>query len=419
MNDILRERLESSWQNDIITVVAAGNEGRPLDRVTPQKLGTAENALITVGGVNNKGVLDSITNFNAGRGGSLTVYALSDGVRGAKWDSTTELRIDGGTSLACPAVAGLAAYFASLPSLAGEWTPGSVSGAMKAYITRYAYRRTPNPIPDDLPSSYTSVPPADSIIVAYNRAPEGLCSAKAAAKRNVVKDKRPDIGVRQESGDFDVVISGAVVATILCQSYCAVSSTLLTSPSTIPKPASTSDFVTLTGLPTLSSASYCTEVLSNGRELLHTKTGSVCTYNTAEPTSSTEAPPAPTRYVNEGILTCGTRTDQGSAEHWFTRGDAWHARNTFCANMTQNDPPIVLEPGSHVNMLGTYVALDNVDYPISLSAKWGALDDSECPTLNLGTNDDAGSLCSERIATIISNCKLVYSVLPSSTLICW
>jgi hypothetical protein len=56
----MASRLEECRFHDIITVVPAGNRGNKggsLDKLTPQKLGSPFNALNTVGGVNNSGVL--------------------------------------------------------------------------------------------------------------------------------------------------------------------------------------------------------------------------------------------------------------------------------------------------------------------------------------------------------------------------
>ncbi|KAK4543623.1 hypothetical protein LTR36_005268 [Oleoguttula mirabilis] len=470
-----------------ITVVAAGNDGsigHSLDENTPQSLGTPSNGLITVGGVDRNGVLSPMTTLDAGKGGSITTYALSEAVFIADFKSNTGGKFEPGTSFAAPAVAGLAAYFASLPSLQEEWPANSVSTAMKTYITRYHYQRSLTPIPPNLPLAYDPVPAADSIKVAYNRAPEGLCSTDAPAKRAVGMGHRLATQKRQgSSGDVDVVVSGTIVASSLSQSYCVVKSTSLSlssSPSatpsasansttlasslsfsvlvtssssvqltssssivstasgstvfptstsmltlttnsststlsssltstTTPLPTSGSFVGTLTNLPTLSSASYCTEILSNGKEILHTKTAATCTYNTAEPTTSSTTnsqAPAPTIDTDQGILTCGTRTDQGNYVYWFTDGDATHARDLFCYNLTNNASPILFEPGGDTYEFGTYTPPDNVDYSITVSAKWGALDDSGCPSLNASQNTDNAvyKLCQDRLTLPINDC---------------
>jgi hypothetical protein len=72
MEELWRRLLPTIWEN----VVAAGNlgnqdRGHSLDEYVPQKLGTAANGLITVGGVLADGVLDPLTTFDLGIGGSL------------------------------------------------------------------------------------------------------------------------------------------------------------------------------------------------------------------------------------------------------------------------------------------------------------------------------------------------------------
>jgi hypothetical protein len=368
-----------------------------------------------VGGVESNGMLYDITTFDRGIGGSISVYAVSKDVSAAKFDTITGVVTYPGTSFAAPAVAGLAAYFASLPSLADQFPDHSVATAMKQYIIRHAYQRTANPIPANLPQAYNPAPRPESIIVAYNRAPDGLCSAHAPAKRQIRKERSLRNIKRQDNDDFDVVVSGTIVATSLSQSYCAATPT-------ITKPASTSDFGTLTGLPTLTAASYCTEILSNGHEVLHTKTGSMCNYNTVAPTTTTtsESNPTPT-YVQQGILTCQTRTDYRNDAYFYDLGEMSDARIQFCKNMTTADPPIVMKPGSQVWKVGEYIPPNNVDNPITVSAKWGAVDDSGCPTLDFGSekvNDDGMSpfdVCFWRLNVPVDQCKLP-TIFPNAQL---
>lgn len=109
--------LDYCWQHDVITVTAAGNAGllgQTLDQTTPQKHGTPSNGLITVGGVEVNGVLYPETNRDRGQGGSLTLYAIARDVAGASFQDDSGSRTETGTSMAARAVAGLAAYFASL-----------------------------------------------------------------------------------------------------------------------------------------------------------------------------------------------------------------------------------------------------------------------------------------------------------------
>jgi hypothetical protein len=297
--------------------------------------------------------------------------------------------MDDGTSFAAPAVAGLAAYFASLPNLADKWTQGSVATAMKAYIAKYAYVRPADPIAN-LPPAYRPLPASDSIIVAYNRAPDGLCSAHLPTEDDSqviqVKQRSALIERQDSSGDIPVVVSGTIVVPSLTQSYCYN-----------------------TSFPTLPPASYCTEVLTTGGVVLHTKTGSTCTYNTVEPTTTKNASPAPTVNTDKGILTCGTRTDQGNAKYWFTLGDAIHARTDFCGNLTSNASPIVFKPGSDTHRWGVYIPPDNVDNPIIVSAQWNSVGDSSCPTVTFSEGDTESDyhLCEHRLGLPIENCKFL------------
>lgn len=184
---MFRKALQECWNNDIITVVAAGNWGETLgasvEKLTPQNWGHPNNPLITVGGVKRDGALWPESSFDVGKGGSITVYAVAENVHGANAYRDGIPRVDSGTSFAAPAVAGLAAYFASLPSLAAEWRPGQVALDMKRYIAKHAVqRRNPSYNITELPLAYFTHPSPlayiDPVKVAYNRAPDGLCSAR-------------------------------------------------------------------------------------------------------------------------------------------------------------------------------------------------------------------------------------------------
>jgi hypothetical protein len=183
--------LQGCWAQDIVTVVPAGNIGDDnngvvnfLDERTPQSLGTPGNGVITVGGVTYDGVLWPQTRPDRGQGGSITVYAQAADVVFALAFSDTAPNTGDGTSLAALAVvsgpytrlsfannikAGLAAYFFGLSSLDRNWNQGTVSTDIKNFIAQYAYVRNMDPIPAGTPNA----PQANSIKVAYNRAPDG------------------------------------------------------------------------------------------------------------------------------------------------------------------------------------------------------------------------------------------------------
>ena len=113
---------EEIWSGGNPIIIAAGNAGlgdisklnepTSLSEYWPQNAGAEHEELIIVGGVYNDGSLWANTNFDDGTGSSITVYAQSVGVtcRGLRGREEAE-----GTSLAAPAVAGLAAYLRSLP----------------------------------------------------------------------------------------------------------------------------------------------------------------------------------------------------------------------------------------------------------------------------------------------------------------
>jgi hypothetical protein len=135
------------------------------------------------------GVLYDGTSRDRGQGGSITFYGPAVNVKSANYqnDNNQPPATSTGTSLATamtvsalslgllqgppltPSQSGLAAYFFGLTSLNGEWTAGSVSRQMKAYIARYAYVRISQPVPPN-----TQNPPAAANLnCIYNRAPDG------------------------------------------------------------------------------------------------------------------------------------------------------------------------------------------------------------------------------------------------------
>lgn len=118
--------------NDIVVVIPAGNDApTPLNEITPQNLGTDGNRLITVGGVEKNGILFSPTCPNLGNGGSLTIYAAARDVKCAGQTADDAFTTGTGTSLAAPAVAGMAAYFFGISKLDDLWPAGRVAQAMK------------------------------------------------------------------------------------------------------------------------------------------------------------------------------------------------------------------------------------------------------------------------------------------------
>jgi len=70
-------------EKKVTFVVAAGNKEVPnLHQSTPQRLGTADNGLITVGGVIEDGTLFTSTTLQqSGKAGSMTVFAPAKDVK--------------------------------------------------------------------------------------------------------------------------------------------------------------------------------------------------------------------------------------------------------------------------------------------------------------------------------------------------
>ncbi|KAL0934835.1 tri m 2 allergen [Colletotrichum truncatum] len=179
----------------IVVVMAAGNNGdfgtRTGDHL-PQLLGTQDNHLITVGGVNKDGTLwhnsepEGRTSLykgppgNEGKLGSVSLYAQSAGVVtciGNPLDKVGTKPRDG-TSFASPQVAGLVAYFLAHPEYSKNFIhvpnvlPGgpSVGLRMKLFLQAFAsFQRRPS---NDLISKDRKLAPdypiPSSLRVAYN-----------------------------------------------------------------------------------------------------------------------------------------------------------------------------------------------------------------------------------------------------------
>nr|AAX54902.1 cuticle-degrading serine protease [Orbilia elegans] len=110
-------------------VVAAGNESQDAKNVSPA---SAPNA-ITVGAIDSKNAIASFSNWGTG----IDVFAPGVSVLSSWKGSDTATNTISGTSMACPHVAGLAAYFISA---AGGADPASitakiVSGAVTGQVT--------------------------------------------------------------------------------------------------------------------------------------------------------------------------------------------------------------------------------------------------------------------------------------------
>jgi subtilisin family serine protease len=202
--------LNECWRRDIVTVVAAGNNGEiedfDLSQDIPACLGRSDNPLITVGSVDIYGNEAPHSTKDKGRGGSITTYAQGVAVRCAN-NSNEGFQSGDGTSLAAPQVAGLAAYFLSLPAAElpvslnlgdGRMLPidlherGKVSQNVKNYIASMSYARSKEP---------------KAPKVAYNGAQETCeIAARKKAKRNIAKIQREE----ENYGLTPYIISGTL-----------------------------------------------------------------------------------------------------------------------------------------------------------------------------------------------------------------
>jgi oryzin len=94
--------VQAAYQAGIVTVVAAGNEGRDVGSDSPA---SAPNA-ITVGATDSNDQQASYSNF----GRSLDIYAPGSNILSTWIGSTTATNTLSGTSMACPHVSGLVLY---------------------------------------------------------------------------------------------------------------------------------------------------------------------------------------------------------------------------------------------------------------------------------------------------------------------
>ncbi|KAI0145044.1 hypothetical protein GGR57DRAFT_517700, partial [Xylariaceae sp. FL1272] len=172
--------------NGVVFVQAAGNHGyrQPhriwMNAVVPQRFGTSQNSIITVGGTDDHGRYWDATTPEGPPGidlpGSITIWAQAVDVqaRNVHGQETTQT----GTSYASPQVAGLAAYALM------QW-PESFPGtgkehnlAIKKKLVDMSYRRIPMAA-QHTPGDPPSFPMPTDINVAYNNywGPQGSCDA--------------------------------------------------------------------------------------------------------------------------------------------------------------------------------------------------------------------------------------------------
>ncbi|KAJ9155844.1 Subtilase [Coniochaeta hoffmannii] len=112
--------VEAAYQAGIVTVVAAGNEGRDVGSDSPASAGSA----LTVGAVDNGDRQASYSNY----GRAVDIYAPGTGILSTWIGGPTATNTMSGTSMACPHVSGLVLY---LMAKEGLRDPGAIVARVK------------------------------------------------------------------------------------------------------------------------------------------------------------------------------------------------------------------------------------------------------------------------------------------------
>ncbi|KAL8743679.1 MAG: hypothetical protein Q9184_008085, partial [Pyrenodesmia sp. 2 TL-2023] len=169
-HDLWLPLLVDAWAADIVTVVAAGNQIKGKDiqigALSPQRFASPLNPLIVVGSVDRFGLasgfntLIGAASYARGRDvhltGEITVYAMGEDVVTPVPGTYDEYsNTASGTSFSAPQIAGLAAYFLTLPGHEESWRPGHVAQDMKNFIRSRS--RLPPVSPDGLLVAYNGV----------------------------------------------------------------------------------------------------------------------------------------------------------------------------------------------------------------------------------------------------------------------
>ena len=139
--------LVRAWELDIATVFTSGNRAdHELGYYSPQRYGTADNAVITIGSLEKDG---EIWENDTPEGphpngidpqciGHRDAYALSVDVKVVDGTTRNDIQIASGSSFAAPQAAGLIAYWMGLPEQhRPRWDEGQVaSGAKRTLVDR-------------------------------------------------------------------------------------------------------------------------------------------------------------------------------------------------------------------------------------------------------------------------------------------
>ncbi|KAB5578875.1 extracellular alkaline serine protease [Coniochaeta sp. 2T2.1] len=112
--------VEAAYQAGIVTVVAAGNQGRDVGSDSPASAASA----ITVGAVDNNDRQAPYSNY----GRAVDIYAPGSGIPSAWIGSNSGTGTMSGTSMACPHVSGLVLYLMAKEGLSN---PGAIAARIK------------------------------------------------------------------------------------------------------------------------------------------------------------------------------------------------------------------------------------------------------------------------------------------------
>ncbi|KAK3049051.1 hypothetical protein LTR09_009705 [Extremus antarcticus] len=277
---MMQTMLQDAWDAGIVTIVAAGNDGGTTAKATPQRLGTTDNGLITVGGIQNDGSIWP-QSVRQGTRGSLTISAVSAALTCASNQDVSGTQQRDGTTFAAPQVAGLVAYFMSIPSLYSQFSAGGAKGvpaAVKKYLTDVGYSRA-----------------AGGPLAAYNQAEDAICLAEAGGNNKRTLQARDDPTLQPILSDGTIVASDVNIPCKATTAQSATSASGSTSASAgnstasqtspISQPSS-SRFVTL---PSTSSVTTTQPVASTTVTPGHASSTTV-----PPPPPSSAAPPPPT-----------------------------------------------------------------------------------------------------------------------------